>query len=165
MRRPRLHRSLALWAGIFLMAFLGWAWWQSWHKVTTLWSAYGRYECANGGALVSWVPGRTGPPKVTSSDQAYSPLAYTPRDILWPQGYRGKEMEPVAFLTNKLRETPGLSLATRVELYVVNLPPEAWVIYFPFPFLLLLTLLLWLAALTWRARRLRKLQRASAIEG
>lgn len=46
---------------------------------------------------------------------------------------------------------PRLALAARVELYVVNQLPDAWILYFPFPFLLLLTFSLWLAALAWRA--------------
>jgi hypothetical protein len=63
-----------------------------------------------------------------------------------------------------LRVDPTLALAGRVELYVVNQLPDAWILYFPFPFLLLLTLLLWLAALAWRSRRIRKLERGLAMD-
>jgi hypothetical protein len=91
-------------------------------------------------------------------------MGYTARDVLWPQGYRGKNLEPGAFLAEKLRVDPTLALAARVELYVVNQLPDAWIVYFPFPFLLLLTLLLWLSALAWRARRMRRLESALAME-
>jgi hypothetical protein len=71
-------------------------------------------------------------------------------------------LEPGAFLREKYREDPTLALSARLELYVVNQSPDAWMLYFPFPFLLLLTLSLWLAALAWRARRIRKLERGLA---
>ena len=71
-------------------------------------------------------------------------------------------MEPAAFLSEKLRVDPTLALSVWLELYVVNQLPDAWILYFPFPFLLLLTLMLWLAALAWRSRQIRRLERGLA---
>ena len=164
MKRPRLHRSLILWAGIFLMAFLGWGWWQSWHKVANLWIGDWRYSCANGGALVGWSSGHGGEVFSMCEDQDYPKMGYTTRDLLWPQGYRGKNMDPGIFLRSKFSEAPELSLAARIEIFIVNQATDAWIFYLPFPFLLLLTFVLWLIALAWRALHIRKLGRSQAIE-
>lgn len=164
MKRPRLHRSLVLWAGIFLMAFLGWAWWQSWHQVANLWVGDWRYSCANGGALIGWSSGHSPGIHTTREDHAYPEMGYTARDVLWPQGYRGQNLEPGGFLRAKLAEDPSLALSARIELFIVNQATDAWILYFPFPFLMLLAFLLWLAALAWRALRLRKLGPTPGLE-
>ena len=146
------------------MTFLGWAWWQSWHKVANLWVGDWRYSCANGGALIGWSSGHSPGIHTTCSNQGYPKMTYTAGDVLWPQGYRGKNMEPGAFFASKRGEDSTLALSTVLELYVVNQTADAWIVYMPFPFLLILTFLLWLAALAWRAWRIRRLARASAID-
>ena len=159
----RLRRSLIFWSG-FIGASLAWAWWQSWHKVANLWVGDWRYSCANGGALIGWSSGHSPGIHTACSDQAYPKMTYTARDVLWPQGYRGRNMEPGAFLATKSGVDSVFALSTLLELYVVNQAADAWVVYMPFPFLLILTVLLWLAALAWRARRIRKHRRSQPIE-
>jgi hypothetical protein len=156
--RP-LHRSITFWSGIFVMAFICWAWEDS-MRYGAWWSA-GNHRFGAEAGYVS-LNRRIEPTVVTGlpkrSEHSYSDLMLLPTlpPPLFVRGGGNTEFDPIPFGEEEEKLTYHQWIAGHQQ----GRPPEDWVLMIPHWLLLLAVAVPWVALLLWRARRVR---RASAI--
>lgn len=155
--RVKLRRSLGFWAGLLVMGFLAWAWWDSCRYDSHYVS--GDLGCVGVSSFggVSLYRDES----ITSSSGDRTRNGGERRDLLErPFFLRGLNMPPPM-------EEPGLSsfspsLYEQYREVMESMPPRVWVVFVPYWLMLVVAGLGWSGMLLWRARRLR---RAKAVEG
>lgn len=142
-----LHRSLIFWFGLLMMAFICWAWRDSWrletgftHGRSHLGSGYGRLVISHDPASAPerfFYRGPLGKPEMKGSLNGQLP------SLLGGTG------SPISY-----QEFEAIRDPADLSSYAVGLlSTEGWLLDLPYPFLLVLVLLTWTALLVWRARR------------
>ena len=155
-----MHRSITFWSGLLVIAFLGWAWWDSERMHSEARSELFTVGNIWGGLMIA----RHRPDPFGgggSSDSAFvrypfSEFKHTPETfpapcLLWTEDMDGFAMNDL------LWRDPDANLTNRefLELRAYNLVTIG-VLFIPHWLLILLFMLSWTALLLWRARRRKK---------
>jgi hypothetical protein len=145
-----LHRSLTFWAGILLVAFTCWAWWDASRNQV---GCYGRK-----GALISEARGIT-----LVSRNARDDFHFWRHRFPYTPGHSPREFFPSPFFLRHEREPdpdklmdPGMTFRALKQLTADSGGPGTWVLYLPYWLILIPLILTWLALLLYRARRLAR---------
>ena len=148
---PQLHRSLTFWAGLIVITFTCWAWWDSCHHDSLLYwkqlSAQSRHHAL----------------KISRENLFHLRRIDTARR---PSGHlfhgRPRDVFPAPFLVHAEKalpfEKPSLSTPLKEveQLYTNTYGPGSWCLFLPYWLILLTLLLTWTALLFLRARRRRR---------
>jgi hypothetical protein len=148
-KHPPLHRSLTFWAGLLVVTFTCWAWWDSCSHISRLQRNHLVLGSVARGAVITYSPGAT---TLWSAQR----LAVPSYPSGWPQ-----QFFPAPFLVraNAAVDCSSMDSTTLKEAtqFSVNLDgPGTWSLYLPFWIILLPILIPWSLLLLWRARRLKR---------
>ncbi|WP_367871800.1 hypothetical protein [Luteolibacter sp. Populi] len=163
--KPRLHRSVTFWSGILVMAFISWAWADSFRGGT--WVRYGLWSAtnSNGGVEVGFIDTPVPAPLATGLRTDYA-TRFSVVVLPAPQWTRGKDFEledqtKARWFVEKLREITSYReyLAHRMSLW----PESSWGLFLPHWLILLAVALPWSGLLYWRARRRRRAAGQGAV--
>ena len=143
MPRP-LHRSITLWSGILIIAFVGWAWSTSYRA-----ESWCRYNCFSAGNTHGGV----------ELNSVYSGSGF----ITWPNRMRASLLAPAMPAPFLLRGTgsPSAPITHRaptsyrdsLEIMMTRRDPQAWLLFIPHWLILLAVILPWAVLLRWQAQR------------
>ena len=154
--KPALHRSLIFWAGLLVIAFTCWAWWDSCtHATGFQWKQLAASSAGHGiqiSHLTSLSQPFHGRRDATGSYPAHWPHEFFPPPIL----VRAKETGPrdTNFVATSLRDA--------MQYSVDFFGPDSWSLYLPYWIILLTLLPPWSLLLLWRARRLKRASLAAS---
>jgi hypothetical protein len=145
-----LHRSLIFWAGLLVIAFTCWAWWDSCsHSSMLSWKQCHASSEARG-IIISRRPYGSGALETGRTFVAPTPYRRWPREFLPPPFLvHGRDVLPVkpaishSWQTVQQHRTDGHG-------------PGSWTFYLPYWLILLALPVPWSLALLWRARRLKR---------
>jgi hypothetical protein len=146
--RP-LHRSLSFWSGMLVMAFLCWAWRDSFLRDT--WRTESHFACSNVAGAVSLGCYQTNFSKSAGR-----------RDIS-PHAAPRPAFAAFSFIDSSSKVTlpsSELNSGETLRFYLSSVPSGAYVfLNVPHWLLILLCLVPWLLLLAWRWRRMKRLEK------
>jgi hypothetical protein len=141
-----LHRSLIFWAGLLVITFTCWAWWDSCHTCSLVqWKQLSSNSVARGITVHRDIGAR----HAFDADR----VPVHPYPLGWPRGFLPKPLllrsqtAPDATTT-----APDNSLQQLVQLELNRLGPGSWTLYLPYWLILLAILIPWSLLLLCRAR-------------
>ena len=150
-----LHRSVTFWSGLWVMAFLLWAWRDSFHREAILFYRAHAVHSVNGGFSLMHNPG------------AVSPLGWEYRKSSYPHP-DWAAFQPLLFLRGSPNLDPNKdwdawnrsvghpSGARDFYLALMEVQPIGFrMLFIPYWLILLAFIPLWAALLLWRTRRRR----------
>jgi len=148
-----LHRSITFWSGLLVIAFIGWAWWDSMRHSS--WATNSQIALTNeAGAL--WFSHHGDGATIPTGSARYQ-LKRTDLNANWPPL---KVLPPLCFVRGSYEpdldyDSVDSYLDLTVQSYKV-LPENWWVLMIPHWLILLTVAALWLTLLFWRARRRKR---------
>ena len=148
--KPALHRSITFWAGLLVIIFTCWAWWDSCtHATGFQWKQLGASSFGRGIIIsrwTSWSGPFQGRRDAMPSYPAYGPHEFFPPPFL----VRARETNP---LESNLVAT---SFRDAMQNTADYFGPGSWSLHLPYWLILLALLIPWSLLLLWRARRLKR---------
>jgi len=146
--KPALRRSLSLWSGLIVMAFLGWAWAQSHHRGAFISGGKGSVASIAGGVFVHWNPAKTSSPIALGHvGPLLMQLEGEPK-MPRPFAIRGGLIYAEAGLVSVTDSFPTLERLFQAR--APNYPPGYRLWFAPYWCLLLTAGMLWTILLAWR---------------
>ena len=149
---PRaLHRSLTFWAGLLVVAFISFAWWDSSSHISHL-SRKNYWACNTlHGLYLNQVPHWKEP--LQAARTARNPIADTPPyDATFHRPFFIRSYDSIK--DSRPEEFHDLREAAQYEINLFG--PGCWALYIPHWLILLPIVLTWTALLLWRAHRHRR---------
>ena len=150
--RLALHRSILFWSGLFIMASITWAWWDSYRNLTALqggelwtashWGGWDFYKSPSRGSAFEFTRERLG-------RTAVEEVTFPPPGFLRSSDF--SEAEKAA-----IKDSGDFTLPEFLDFRMSLDPRGAWTLFLPYWLLLLAFALLWLGLLVWRARRRKR---------
>ncbi|QJE97986.1 hypothetical protein [Luteolibacter luteus] len=151
MRRKPLYRSLTFWAGILMMAFICWAWWDSFTHATD--ASSGTYLLRNELAAIHLHHNSELAPALVGSSFSSSRKACPPDPnlelSLFPAlAFARGSLQPGTDYDPWIITAPDETMTGWMHIR----PPEDWLLVLPHWLILLAVALPWFLLLLWRAR-------------
>lgn len=138
-----LRRSIIFWAGLLMIAFTCWAWWDSCRNVSFIQGKQVRAQSGNHGITISREVGINFAIGGTRSATHPAPDRYRPPFLVLSQG---KPFEP--------KDTP--TLKEFYQFTINGLPRGSWVLHLPYWLIVFALPVPWVLLLLWRSRRSKR---------
>ena len=175
--KPQLHRSLTVWSGLLVMAFIGWAWWDS-ERIWTQADA-GRFLVNNGwgGVMIEHFESNSLVNYRTDFGRQPAPYACHPLELLpaprllrpadvaegeWAAlniriySYDPRDGPVPVSVDDMLRNNVRTLRLTQTGAHAYAAQTRDWILFIPHRLMILTVAAAWLGLLFWRARRRKR---------
>ena len=153
MMKAALHRSITFWSGILMMAFIFWAWWDSFRHEANAGAGFFSVGNVNGGLVAGVFPGAGIPPNATYLSNSFS--LHPDWDACQPplllRG-TGEGLGDPDWQRMKNAHHAGEYYPVVMKMW----PANARALFLPHWLVLLVVDSAWMLLLVWRGRRMKR---------